>query len=71
MMAGTVVLSASFDGDGLVLQVGFDALDSFLEADVLLDFLLAVGAVHLRRGGQYDGLDVFGCADACHAKRDE
>ena len=53
------------NGDGLVLKVGLDALDTLFEADVVLDFLLTARAMHLRVGGQHDGLNVFSKADAC------
>ena len=53
------------NGDGLVLKVGLDALDTLLEADVVLDFFLTARAMHLRVGGQHDGFDVLGKADAC------
>ena len=59
------------DGDGLVLKVGLDALDTLLEANVLLDLLLTARAMHLRIGGQHDGLNVLGKADTCECQCDE
>ena len=52
------------DGDRLVLDVGDDLLDALLKADVFLDALLAALAVHLRVGGEHNGLDVLGAGHA-------
>ena len=51
----------------LMLNVGDNLLDALFKADVLLDALLAILAVHLRHGGEYHGLDVLG---AGHAQRE-
>ena len=45
------------DGDGLAVDVGHDFLHTFFKAQVALDFVLAVLAVHLRRGGEHSCLD--------------
>ena len=52
------------DGDGLGLEIGLDRLDALLETDVLLDFLLTVGTVHLWLRCQYDSSDVFTKTDS-------
>ena len=45
----------------LLFHVCFDALDSFLETQLILDSRFAVGTVHLRVGCQREGLDIFCC----------
>ena len=49
-------------GDGLVGDAGLDLHHAFLEAEVLLDLVLAVLAVHLRRGRHHQHAEVFSYA---------
>ena len=51
------VWQVSGDGDGLAVDVGHDFLHTFFKAQVAFDFVLAVLAVHLRRGGEHSCLD--------------
>ena len=48
------------DGNLFGLQIRLDAFHTLLEAQVALDFLLTVFAVHLRLGGYDQSLDVLG-----------
>ena len=59
------------NGYGLVVEIGLDALDALLEADILLDGLLTARAVYLWRGSQHYGLDVLGKAGGSQCQCDE
>ena len=62
------------DGHGLVLHAGENVLDTLLKAQSVLDLVLAVGAVHLRCGGDEErivgALSVGGSTHGCqhHSK---
>ena len=53
------LVSVILDGDSLGFEIRNDALDTFLETLVALDLLFAILAMHLRIGGEHNGLDVF------------
>ena len=48
---GLGLVGIVFDGHGLRRNVGINLLDTLLETEVILDLVLAVGAMHLRRSG--------------------
>ena len=52
-LIGCGLLGIVGDGDGLFFNACLHHLDAFLEAQVVLDFVFAAGAVHLWGGGDH------------------
>ena len=68
---GCRLVSIISDGDELFGDVGLDFLDTFLESKVALDCLLTILTVHLRLGGDNEGLDVLCLCGNDHHQHDE